>query len=413
MIKHDVHTVPQTPAEAGRTSSGGTGVTRVAYYANVGPVLNHYEVDVEAGTLTKRGSVTLPSDVQYVWPHANSGFLYAVTSDVVPKSAVAGTEHFLAACRIDRATGALSVHGASVRLPTRPIHVTTDTPSKHVLVAFNKPSALRVYRINDDGTVGAEVSASPPADSGIFAHQVRMTPDNRYAVLVTRGNEAAEGKPEEPGALKIFEYSDGRLGRCHVVAPNNGFGFGPRHLDFHPAEPWIYISMERENKVWMFGMENGIIAREPTFRKEILEEPGNIRSKQMACTIHVHPNGKYVYATNRAYAVADYQGKKVQMGGENNMVVYAIDPNTGEHNLVQHIDTQGIYLRTFHIDPSGRLLVGAHIQKFTAKDGDSLKEVPASIVVFRIGDDGKLTFLRKYDVDVGERMMFWSGMVTL
>jgi hypothetical protein len=35
------------------------------------------------------------------------------------------------------------------------------------------------------------------------------------------------------------------------------------------------------------------------------------------------------------------------------------------------------------------------------------------LVVYRIGDDGKLAFARKYDVDVGAKTQFWSGMVTL
>jgi hypothetical protein len=30
-----------------------------------------------------------------------------------------------------------------------------------------------------------------------------------------------------------------------------------------------------------------------------------------------------------------------------------------------------------------------------------------------MGEDGKLTFARKYDVDVGDKTMFWMGMVPL
>jgi hypothetical protein len=47
------------------------------------------------------------------------------------------------------------------------------------------------------------------------------------------------------------------------------------------------------------------------------------------------------------------------------------------------------------------------------KDGDVVKTVPAGLSVFRIGDDGKLTFVRTYDVDVGGKTMFWMGMVPL
>ncbi len=57
--------------------------------------------------------------------------------------------------------------------------------------------------------------------------------------------------------------------------------------------------------------------------------------------------------------------------------------------------------RTFHIDPSGRLLVAQHNLPVNVRDGDAVKAIPAGLSVFRIGDDGKLTFARKYDIDVG------------
>jgi 6-phosphogluconolactonase len=78
-------------------------------------------------------------------------------------------------------------------------------------VAFNNPSAVRVYRIKQDFTPGEEVTQPSPIDAGIFAHQVRTTPDNRLAILVTRGNEGTPTKAEDPGALKVFNYKDGVL----------------------------------------------------------------------------------------------------------------------------------------------------------------------------------------------------------
>ena len=99
------------------------------------------------------------------------------------------------------------------------------------------------------------------------------------------------------------------------------------------------------------------------------------------------------------------------LGAENNFAVCSIDPATGEPSLIQHVDTRGIHCRTFHMDPSGRLLVAAHITPLTVKDGAALRIVPASLAVFRINADGRLDFIRKYDVDVGNRTMFWMGMV--
>jgi hypothetical protein len=35
-------------------------------------------------------------------------------------------------------------------------------------------------------------------DAGIYAHQVRVTPDGRHVVLVTRGNEGTRKAPKTP-----------------------------------------------------------------------------------------------------------------------------------------------------------------------------------------------------------------------
>ena len=100
-------------------------------------------------------------------------------------------------------------------------------------------------------------------------------------------------------------------------------------------------------------------------------------------------------------------------GGENTLAVFAIDPATGEPTPIQHVDTRGIHCRTFHIDPSGRLLVAAHIMGLPVRDGATIRDVPACLSLFRINADGKLDFVRKYDIEIGERTMWWMGMVGL
>ena len=387
-------------------------MSKLALYANVGRELTHYDVDVENATLTKRGTITLPAGVQYAWPHVSKRFLYVATSSSESGYGKAGTEHHVTALRIASESGALSQHGEPIRLPTRPIHMTTDIPSKNILVAFNNPSALHVYRVNEDYTPGEEVKQGQ-IDAGIFAHQVRVTPDNRLAILVTRGNEGTATKAEDPGALKVFDYQDGVLTNEVSVAPNGGKGFGPRHLDFHPTKPWMYVSIETQNKMYTYRMVNGRIDPEIAFRADTLAEPNNIRARQAASTVHVHPNGRFLYGANRAQATVEFQGKQVFRGGENSIVVYSIDQTTGEPTPIQHIETRKIHPRTFHIDPSGRMMVVQHNKPVNVREGNEIRTVAAGLTVFRIGDDGKLTFVRAYDVDVGDKVMFWMGMVPL
>ncbi|HEY1931655.1 MAG TPA: beta-propeller fold lactonase family protein [Acetobacteraceae bacterium] len=383
---------------------------RVALYANVGAELTHYDVDVAACTLTRRGAVTLPANVQYAWPHASRRFLYVASSDTAPGTGPAGTQHHVSAFRIELGSGALTPHGTPILLPHRPVHMATDIPSEHVLVAFNNPSGIRVYRIHTDATLGAEVPQPAPIDPGIFGHQVRATPDNRQVILLTRGFDAEAGKPEQPGALKVFDYRAGELGNEVSIAPDGGYGFGPRHLDFHPTQPWVYVSLERQNALDMFTLNGGRLSAAPTFHKTSLAAPRVPGVRQLVGTVHVHSNGGFVYVANRASDTVTLDGRRVFAGGENSIAVFAIDPASGEPTPIQHMDSHGIHPRTFHIDPSGRLMVVAHIMGLTLRDGT---EVPARLSVFRIGDDGRLTFARAYDVNVGERTMWWMGMVAV
>jgi 6-phosphogluconolactonase len=387
------------------------GSNRVALYASVGPTLTHYDVDATAAELSRRNSVTLPANVQYAWPHASRQYLYVASSNSSPgRGGVVGDTHHVSTFKLDP-SGVLTPHGQPIPLPSRPIHLTTDKPSEYVLVAFNNPSAIRVYRINRDATLGEEVPQPEEIDAGVFAHQVRVTDNNRLAILVTRGNDPANDKPEDPGALKVFGYKDGQLTHEVSVAPNGGYGFGPRHVDFHPSQPWVYVSLERENKLNLFTLDGDSLSPTPRFQKETLARPDNILSRQAAGTVHVDPNGRVVYVANRADTTTELDGHKVFGGGENNIATYSINQDTGEPTLIGHTDTQGIHCRTFHIDPSGRLLVAAHIRPLNVKEGGTVRTVPAGLSAFRINNDGRLGFVRKYDVDVGNHMMFWMGMV--
>ena len=195
------------------------------------------------------------------------------------------------------------------------------------------------------------------------------------------------------------------------IAPDGGRNFGPRHLDFHPTRPWIYVSIETQNQVGLLRMAGGRVDPAILFRTGTLAAPGQNRARQAASAIHVHPNGRFLYVANRAEEMEAADGGEAFKGGENSIAVYAIDPVTGEPRPIQHIDTRGIHPRCFHIDPSGRILVVEHNQPMRVREGAGFAVIPAGLSVFRIGADGRLEFARRYDIDVGDRTMFWMGMV--
>jgi 6-phosphogluconolactonase len=394
-----------------RLSWGQGTKSRAVFYSAVGPDLTLYGVNAEDDTLTKRNTVTLPGNVQYAWPHPSRQYFYVVSSGGGP--GVASDKNFANAFRIDPATGALTPHGQQVSLPSRPIHTSVDIAGEYLLTAYNDPSSLTVHRINRDGTLGERVEQPNRLDTGKYAHQIRATPDNQQVILITRGNNAPGDNPVNPGSIKTFAFKGGVLTQLAAIQPGDGMHFGPRHLDFHPTQPWVYVSIESQNKLYVYKRDGATgLSREPIFVKETLADPKS-PLRQGAGTIHFHPNGRTLYVANRAASTVEFEGKKVFAGGENGIAVFSIDQSTGEPTLVQSADGHGITLRTFALDPSARMLVAASQVALPVRDGATVKTLSAGLSVFRIGGDGKLDFARKYDVDVGGKNQFWSGMVAL
>ena len=402
----------QTPARA-----AAPGVSpRGALYSAAGADLTRYEIDTESAALTKHETLKLPAAVQYAWPHPSHKYFYVVWSNggaaSAPPGAAAvprGNVHGAGAYSIGPA-GALTPLGKPIALAARPIHASVDASGTHLLIAYNDPSSLTVYRLNADGTLGARVEQPGKLDTGIYAHQVRTDPSGKTLFLVTRGNGPTKDKPEDRGALKVFRYADGVVTNGASIAPNGGENYQPRHLDFHPTQPWVFVSLERQNKLQVYPLENGSLGANPLFTKDSLGDTTRKSLRQNAGTLHVHPNGKFLYQANRS-AVPGGQGKSVGGGGENNIAVYSIDPKTGEPTRIQNADTHGAEPRTFALDPSSRILVAGNQTAIQSASGGT---IPANLAVFRVRDDGKLDYVRKYDVDTsGGGNLFWMGIVEL
>jgi 6-phosphogluconolactonase (cycloisomerase 2 family) len=194
----------------------------------------------------------------------------------------------------------------------------------------------------------------------------------------------------------VFRYADGKLTNVASIAPSNGIGFRSRHVDFHPTRPWAFLTLEAQNRIETFGITKGTLTPAPLFSKATLADGTGVKAGQTASSIHVHPNGQFVYVANRG-ALAS--------GSTNNIAVFRINQQTGEPSLIQNIDTHGSTPRTFSIDPSGRVLV--------VGNQTTTSVVSANLAVFRIRMDGMLEFVQTYDLAVGRKPLWWTGLVSL
>jgi 6-phosphogluconolactonase (cycloisomerase 2 family) len=381
-----------------------------SFYASTGAILTHYALDEAAATLTPLGSVTLPRNVQYAWPSPNHRVLYVAWS--------AGTndrplgEQGISSFHVDKHTGALTTFGTPVLLLKRPVHIATDNAGRYLLAAHNHPpSGLTVWAINPDGSLGTEVPQPGVVDGGIYGHQILVDPFDRMAILTTRGNVPAEAPSgmEEPGAMKVFAYNDGVLSDETSVAPNEGFGFQPRHVAF--SKKLVYLAVERQNQLQVYE-RHGEYALEPlpTFTKTTLADPVNHNEKifpaQMVGPIQISHDGRFVYVGNRNNGQAGTP--PVFLGGENNVAVFAIDKSSGEPTLIQNADTRGFVPRTISFNKTGKVLVAANQSARSIRNDDgTITAVPTSLAVFRINSDGRLSYVRKYDNAGGT----WAGFL--
>ena len=142
---------------------------------------------------------------------------------------------------------------------------------------------------------------------------------------MTRGNNAEPGKPEDPGAIKTFGFKNGMLTGLASIAPGNGLGFGPRHLDFHPTQPWVFVSIERQNKLYVYKLDAD---DRPVARPAVHQGHAGRSQHQVSAGRRPDPRASQRplrLLTNRSSALTEFNGQKVFAGGENSVAVFAID----------------------------------------------------------------------------------------
>ena len=118
---------------------------------------------------------------------------------------------------------------------------------------------------------------------------------------------------------------------------------GPRHLAFHPQNPWIYVVNELSSSVSLLKKDPDTGANKIT--QTISTLPAGFGQDNTCADIHISADGKFLYASNR---------------GHNSIAIYSADPATGELALLGHELTRGETPRNFSLSPEGKFLLVAN-----------------------------------------------------
>ena len=368
-------------------------------YAAVGRSLRVNRLLTATGELELQGAVDLArGDVQYAAMHPSGKYLYVSATD-------RAATNLIYAFNVDAQTGMLAALGEPFTIPPdlgRAVHIAVDRSGTYVLTAHNVTESVAVLSLESDGRLRAPITRPAVPRLGFLVHQIRADPANTTVFVPVRGDDAQPPAAEQRGRLHLFSFIKGVLRLQHTIEYEAGIG--PRHLDFHPTRPWVYLLAERGNVLVTYRRDTSGLRE--TFRTTTLTNASFLFPAQRAGAIHVHANGQWLYVTNRNVA----PGVK----GENSIATFSIDAVTGEPTLIQHIDSHGFEPRTFTIDPTGAfLIVGNMMTGARNGDGDRVCDVEPNVSVFRIGADGTLQFVRSYDQRDGQVAWVGAGDRTL
>ena len=263
----------------------------------------------------------------------------------------------IATFRIDRNTGELS-HLGSVALEADPCCLATDKTGRFLLSAYYGAGIVAVHPIDGNG-----LAHGPPIewrDTARKAHFIETDATNQFAFVPHVG---------ESNAIFQFRFdeSTGRLTPNAVPKIEGDKGQGPRHLVFHPSQEVVYSDNEQSSSVTAYRFETEAGTLEPFQTLSTL--PEDFAGENSNAQIHIHPTGKFLYASNR---------------GHNSIACFRIDAATSEISSLGQQPTESVP-RAFNLDPDGNFLFAAGLET-------------GRLASYRILPNGSLKPLRVYEV---------------
>lgn len=313
------------------------------------------EVELASGRMGELRLVARATNPSYLDVSTDGRFLYCVNELPASDGKKTGA---VSAFAIDPAQQLTLINQQSSQ-GASPCFITVDPQSSSVLVANYSSGTVALLPIQPDGSLTASASfhqhqghGPSPRQKSPHAHSIRLDPTGRYAVAADLGTDR----------LVIYRIEGQRL-VAHGLASVEA-GAGPRHLAFSPDGRYVYVINELKSllSVFAWDAQSGTL----TAREQIATIPADFSSPNYGAEVQVHPNGRFVYCSNR---------------GHNSITIFAVDANTGMLSLVGHESTRGEHPRHFALTPAGELLMVAN------KDSDNL-------VIFRVDSEtGRLSHL--------------------
>ncbi|WP_146903680.1 lactonase family protein [Adhaeribacter aerolatus] len=313
----------------------------VGTYAKVGDLgIFQYRLNGTTGQLTKVSGYKGGANPSFLTLAPDQQYLYAVNEVAEFNGSNTGA---VSAFSVDKKTGRLTLLNQQATGGGAPCYISLDKSNKFALVANYVGGNVAIFPLQPNGNLGNLRTKQQHEGSGPntkrqekpHAHCIVPAPDNKFVFAVDLGIDK----------VKSYRLDTKRGGL--IANPGGDFnakaGAGPRHLTFHPNGKFAFLIHELDNTVSIlaYNSTNGSF----TQTQSISTLPAGVTQESFCADVHVSPNGKFLYGSNR---------------GHDSLVVFAINADSGNLTLVEHVSTQGKWPRNFGFDPSGNILLVAN-----------------------------------------------------
>jgi 6-phosphogluconolactonase (cycloisomerase 2 family) len=296
-----------------------------------------YQLDTINGNLSKITAVKNVVNPSYLTLSPNGKYLYACTETKTPNAGSVSSFEF------NPQNKTLTFLNSQKSGGENPVYVAVHKSGKWLVNGNYTEGSVSVHPLLENGKIDSlaqnfqyiEGSVNKERQERSHIHSTVFSPQNDYLFL------------PDLGADKIRCYQFDATQKQPLIETNHPFfkidlEAGPRHFTFHPNQKFGYCIEEMAGAISVYRYEGGILTK----IQRINTHPDNIKEGFESSDIHISPDGKFLYATNR--------------GKENNIAIFSIAQN-GLLKSIGYQSTLGEHPRIFAIDESGKFLIATNV----------------------------------------------------
>ncbi|MDD2799154.1 MAG: lactonase family protein [Bacteroidales bacterium] len=297
-----------------------------------------FKFDTQTGALTKLSNSENITNPSFLTISPNGKFLYACSDTKMPKPGS------ISAFAIHAKTGQLTFINKQSSGGENPVYVAMDKSNRFVVTGNYSSGSVCLLSVNKDGSLNKKKELIQFKDSSInksrqsesHIHSTYFDPECKYIFAPDLGADKIR-------AFNFYPNNSNHIVTNESLTVKTTPGCGPRHFVFHPNKLFGYNIEELSGMVTAYTYKDGkldSIQHIFSYSKK--------RDSYGAADIHISPDGKFLYASNRFV-------------GENSIAIFSINTLSGKLKLVGHQSTEGDHPRNFTIDPSGNFLLVANM----------------------------------------------------